>query len=104
MDMKIYDRSLAGAAAAGCTQTEETQKAANSSSGSQSSSASATGDQVELSGTLGRLSQALSYQGDQRTARVASLTAAYQSGTYQASAAGAARGLVSEALSGGQTA
>ena len=59
---------------------------------------------MELSGTLGRLSEALSTQGTERTAKVAALTTAYRSGNYQPNAAGASKGLVSEALSaaGGQ--
>ncbi|HTX35618.1 MAG TPA: flagellar biosynthesis anti-sigma factor FlgM [Bryobacteraceae bacterium] len=98
--MKVYDRSLAGAAA-GSTRTEDTQKAgSSSSSGTPSSSRSTSSDQVQLSGTLGRLSQALSAQGSQRAAKVAALSAAYRSGNYQPDAAGTAKGLVSEALSG----
>ena len=104
MDMKVYDRSLAGAAAAGSTRTEETQKTGGTSSGPVQSSRGSSGDQVQLSGTLGRLSQALSEQGAQRAAKVAGLAAAYQSGNYQPNAVGTARGLVSESLSsaGGQ--
>jgi anti-sigma28 factor (negative regulator of flagellin synthesis) len=105
MDMKVYDRNLTGAAAAGSTRTQDTQKVESSpSGGAQSSSRSSAGDQVELSGTLGRLSEALSTQGTQRTAKVAALAAAYRSGNYQPNAAGASKGLVSEALSaaGGQ--
>ncbi len=102
MDMKVYDRNLAGAGTVESTRAGDTQKAASSSSeGAQSSSRSASADQVELSGTLGRLSQALSAQGSQRAARVAELASAYQSGNYQPNSAGAARGMVSEALSGG---
>ena len=102
MDMKVYDRNLAGAAAAGSSRTEDTQKTANNQSGStHSSSRSAAGDQVELSGTLGRLSQALSAQGTQREAKVGALAAAYRSGNYQPNPAGTAKGLVSEALSSG---
>ena len=99
MDMKVYDRNLTGAAAAGSTRTEETQKAETRSAKTSSSTRSA-GDQVELSGTLGRLSQALSTQGTQRAAKVEALAAAYRSGTYQPNAGGASKGLVAEALSG----
>ena len=100
MDMKVYDRSLAGAGAAGSTRSEETQKAAGGRSAETHSAArSGAGDQVELSGTLGRLSQALSAQGTQRAAKVAALAASYRSGNYQPNSAGTAKGLVSEALS-----
>jgi anti-sigma28 factor (negative regulator of flagellin synthesis) len=100
MDMKVYDRNLTGAAAAGSTRTQDRQNAESSSSGgAQSSGLSGGGDQVELSGTLGRLSQALSAQGTQSASAVAELAAAYRSGNYQPNATGVSRGLVSEALS-----
>ena len=101
MDMKVYDRNLAGAAAAGSNRTEDTRKAGTASSSGTSSSRSTSGDQVQFSGTLGRLSQALSAQGSERAAKVAALSAAYRSGNYQPNAAGTAKGLVSEALSAG---
>jgi hypothetical protein len=102
MDIKVYDRNLTGAAAGSSARTENTQKTESSpSSGSQSSGRSNAGDQVEFSGTLGRLSQALSNQGTQRAAKVAALAAAYKSGNYVPNAAGASKGLVSEGLSAG---
>lgn len=99
MDMKVYDRNLAGAAA-GSTRTAETQKAETRSGNTSSSANRSGGDHVEISGTLGRLSQALSAQGTQRAAKVAALAAAYRSGAYQPDAAGTSKGLVAEALSG----
>jgi hypothetical protein len=100
--MKVYDRNLAGAASAGAAAAPDVQKAGtNPSGGAHSSHRNAAGDQVALSGTLGRLSQALSAQGNQGAARVAALTSEYRSGNYHPNAAGAARGLVSEALAGG---
>jgi anti-sigma28 factor (negative regulator of flagellin synthesis) len=100
MDIKVYDGNLAGAAASGSGRTADTQKVGgNAATGGLSSSSSAAGDQVQLSGTLGRVSQALSDQETQRAAKVAALSAAYRSGTYQPNPAGTARGLVSEALS-----
>jgi len=101
MDMKVYDRNLAGAAATGSTRTEGAQTTPGSSGRTQSSSQTASGDQVELSGTLGRLSAALSSQGTARAARVAALAHAYRSGTYEPNSAGTAKGLVAEALSAG---
>jgi anti-sigma28 factor (negative regulator of flagellin synthesis) len=101
MDMKVYDRNLTGAAAAGSSRTEDTRKAGGDSSSAASSGRGTSGDQVQLSGTFGRLSQALSVQGSQRAAKVAALTAAYRSGNYQPNAVGTAKGLVSEALSAG---
>ena len=102
MEIKVYDRNLTDAST-GTSRTQDTQKTENSASaGAQSSVRSSTSDQVQLSGTLGRLSQALSTQGAERTAKVASLAAAYRSGAYQPNAASAAaRGLVAEALSAG---
>jgi hypothetical protein len=99
MDMKVYDLNFTGAAAAGPTRTQDGQRAESSSSGAQSSGRSGAGDQVELSGTLGRLSQALSAQGTQSASTVAALATAYRSGNYQPNATGASRALVSEALS-----
>jgi hypothetical protein len=101
IEMKVYDRNQAGAASAGAALAPDVQKTgSNPSGGAQSSHRNAAGDQVALSGTLGRLSQALSAQGNQGAARVAALTSEYRSGNYQPNAAGTARGLVSEALSG----
>jgi len=101
MDMRVNDRNLTGATAE-FGRTQESQKTeCSASSGAQSTSRSAQGDQVELSGALGRLSQALNSQGTERAARVAALTAAYRSGSYQPNAMGASKGLVSEALSTG---
>jgi hypothetical protein len=105
MDIKVNDHNLTGAAAGSSARAENTQKAGSSpSSEPQSSSRSTAGDHVEFSGTLGRLSQALSNQGTQRAASVAALGAAYQSGNYVPNAAGASKGLISEGLSaaGGQ--
>lgn len=101
MEIKVYDRNLTGASE-GPSRPQDTQKTESSaSSGAQSSSRTAASDQVELSGTLGRLSQALSTQGTERAAHVASLAAAYRSGAYQPDSLGTSRGLVAEALSAG---
>jgi anti-sigma28 factor (negative regulator of flagellin synthesis) len=99
MDIKVYDRNPA-ALQGGVSRTQDSQKTGSgSASGAQSS---ATGsDQVQLSGALGRLSQALSAHGTARAGRVEALTAAYRAGNYQPNAAGASKGLVAEALAGG---
>ena len=104
MEMRIYDRNLTGASS-GCDSTRQTQKPESGSAGGAESSGRSTGaDQVEFSGALGRLSQALSTQGSERAARVAALASAYRSGNYQPNALGASHGMIAEALSaaGGQ--
>jgi hypothetical protein len=55
---------------------------------------------VEFSNTLGRLSNALTADDSARSAKVNQLAAQYQAGNYQPNAAGAANGLISEALVG----
>ena len=101
MDMKIYNRSLTGAQAE-AGRTQETQKTESSASnGTNSPGRTAGSDQVELSGALGRLSQALSTQGSARTEKVASLASTYGAGGYQPNAQGASKGLVAEAMSAG---
>jgi len=99
MDMKVYDRNLAGAGSTASTHTQDVQKTGSGVSGGSLAGRAGGGDQVSLSGTLGKLSQALSAQGSQRAARTAALASAYRSGTYQPNVAGTVKGLISEALS-----
>lgn len=97
--MKVYDRGLT---AAETGHAQDVQKLGNTSSGkSGARGADSSGDRVEFSGTLGRLSRTLATYDSSRASRVQSLAAQYQSGTYRPDSAGASRGLVSEALSAG---
>ena len=99
--MKIYDRSLTGAGTPEAGKTQESQKADRTSSGRADGSAAAGGDRVELSGALGRLSQALAAFGAGRSANVQELAAQYRSGNYQPDSAATSRSMVSEALAAG---
>ena len=100
--MRVYDMNLTGAAAAEAGRTQDTQRvdrtAASRTGGSGNGN---TGDRVEFSSTLGRLSRALEASGAERSARVQELAAQYQSGKYLPNAAAAAKGMVSEALAMG---
>ena len=58
--MKVYDTNLTGTCAAESGRAQETQRTERSGQGQGSRIGGAGGDQVELSGALGRLSQALS--------------------------------------------
>ncbi len=107
--MKLYDLNLTGSqaggagrsGAAGTERTQQTRQTEQSGASRAGGAASGSGgDRVEFSNTLGRLSHALSADEPGRAARVAHLQAQYQAGAYRPDASAAARGMVSEALSG----
>jgi len=99
--MKIYDNHIGGAGAGETQRIQDVQNTDLANAGGISPAGGPASDRVELSGTLGRLSQALtSFQSD-RAARVESLAVEYQRGNYQADSPAISRGLVSEALSVG---
>jgi hypothetical protein len=103
--MKIYDRDLTGAPATGSGRAQETRKTGGEGGSSASrASASQSGDRVEFSSGLGQLSRALGAFGADRASRVQSLTAQYQSGSYQADSLGTSRAMISEALTAGASA
>lgn len=97
--MRVQDRTSLGPAAAETGRTPETQKSGRDSTGRSGAVGSADGDRVELSSTLGRLSQAIATHTTQRAQRVQALAAEYQSGRYRPNSAATSRGLISEALS-----
>jgi anti-sigma28 factor (negative regulator of flagellin synthesis) len=96
--MKVYDRGLT---AAETGQTQDVQKLTNSAGKSSTRNADSTGDRVEFSGNLGRLSRTLSTYETGRASRVASLAAQYRSGAYQPDSTATSQGMLSEALSAG---
>src|SRR5882757_6496800 len=98
--MKIYDNNLGGAAAAETSRKQDIQQIDRSNTG-QSSAAGNSSDRVELSGTLGRLSRALSGFQTDRASRVQSLAAQYQEGTYHPDSTATSHSIVSEALDAG---
>jgi len=99
--MKVYDRNLSGASAAEAGRTQEAQQPNRSEQARAGSSRTGSEDRVELSGTLTRLSQALSAFGTSRASRVQALAAQYQSGNYSPDSLATSQGMVSEALSAG---
>src|SRR5437016_12630793 len=98
--MKIYDNNLGGAAAAETHRNQDIQQADRGSAGKSSAAGAAAQDRVELSGTLERLSRALSSPDTDRASRVHSLRAEYQNGSYRTNSAATSRGIVGEALAG----
>ncbi len=99
--MKIYDSNLGGAPATGAQRTQETQSADRTGGARATPSGGDGGDRVEFSGTLGRLSRALSTSESDRAGRVQSLAAQYQSGTYRPDSAATGRAMIAEALGAG---
>jgi len=97
--MRVYDVNLTSTSVAGSGRAQDTQKAGqagNSPAGG--AGTAATGDHVEFSSTLGRISQALAADGSGRASQVQALAAQYQSGRYQPDSLAISRGMISEAL------
>ncbi len=99
--MRVYDLNLTGAAAAETGRAQEAQRAEKTGAGGSPGGTAASGDRVELSSALGRLSEVLSAHGQERAARVQVLAAQYQAGNYRPDAAATAKGMVAEALAAG---
>ena len=93
--MKVTSQDLSGLGAAGASGAQEAQKPG---SGKGASSSGGGSDRVDFSSTLGSLSRAMSSDGSTRQAKIQSLTAQYQSGSYSADSGAIGRGLISEAL------
>jgi len=98
--MRINDRNLMGPAASETGRTPETQKL-DRTGASSSGAPESGGDRVEFSSSLGRLAQALSSHAAQRSSRVESLAALYQSGGYRADSQATSQSMISEALAAG---
>lgn len=98
--MKIYDQNISGASASQTGRAQEAQNASRAGGNkSEGSKAGASGDQVEFSGTLSRLSRTIGTFETGRAERVQQLAAQYQAGAYRPDPAGTSRGMISEALS-----
>ena len=93
--MKVYDRALTPAETGN---TQDVQKLGSGTGKSANRGADTSGDRVEFSGNLGRLSRTLSTYDTGRANRVQSLAAQYQAGAYQPDSAATSRGMISEAL------
>ncbi|MBZ5725989.1 MAG: flagellar biosynthesis anti-sigma factor FlgM [Acidobacteriia bacterium] len=100
--MRVYDRNLTGGPAAESGRAQETQKL-DRDAGARAASpgADGSGDRVELSSSLARLSRMISGYGSERSSRVQSLAAQYQSGSYRPDSLAISRGMIAEALSAG---
>jgi hypothetical protein len=98
--MKIYDRSLTGAAG-NTERSQETQGAGSAGRQSGAGRSSQSTDRVEFSSSLGSLSQAMASFGSNRASRVDALAALYRSGSFNPSSLDTSRALVSDALAGG---
>jgi anti-sigma28 factor (negative regulator of flagellin synthesis) len=99
--MKINDNHIGGACAGDTQRIQDIQNTDLPGTGGTGAATAREGDRVELSGTLGRLSQALTSFQSGRSARIDSLAVEYQRGTYQVDSPAISRGLVSESLSVG---
>jgi hypothetical protein len=97
--MKVYDSNLTGASAAESGRTHETVKIGrDQNTRSTGSRPGESGDRVELSSTLGRLSRALDTSRTDRASRTEALAAQYSSGKYTAESKTTSRAIVSEVL------
>jgi hypothetical protein len=94
--MKVNNQDLTGLGAASANRAQETHR--SSIAGANSSSGGSGTDRIDFSSTLGSLSRAMMTFGSDRGAKVQSLAAQYNAGTYTADSAAVSRGLVSEAL------
>ena len=78
--------------------TTETPKTGQDGTAKTPRAGSAEGDRVELSSTLGRLSQAIGTYANQRAERVHALATEYQAGRFRANSQVTSRALIAEAL------
>jgi anti-sigma28 factor (negative regulator of flagellin synthesis) len=99
--MRVYDTNLTPTSGAEAAHSQETQKAGRAGQMQTSRVGSASGDHVELSGALGRLSQTISAFHQDRARRVEALAAEYQGGRYRPDSTATSRAMVSEALAAG---
>ena len=101
--MRVQDRNPWGTSAPETGRTPETQKAGREETGRTSGARSSeSGDRVELSSALGRLSQAIATHNTQRGDRIQALATDYQRGTYRPDARQTSHAVVAEALSEGR--
>ena len=101
--MKIYDTNLTGTSASETGRAQESQKLNRAGTGKTPAGAGLDGatDRVEFSGTLSRLSRALTTFESSRASRIQTLSAEYQKGNYKPDSLATSRGIVSDALSTG---
>ena len=99
--MKIYDRNLTGTSATETGRAQESQNLSRAGTGKSPTRGGVDGsnDRVEFSGTLSRLSRALTTFKSTRASRVQALAVEYQSGKYKPDSAATSKGIVAEAIS-----
>ncbi len=97
--MRIYDRDLTGTPAAESNKTTESGRAGRENG---TGAAAQTGDHVQLSSGLGKLSRAISADTAGRNQRVTSLAVLYQNGNYRPDSSATSRAMVAEAISAGE--
>ena len=101
--MRIYDTNLTGTSASETGRAQESQKPSRAGTGKTPAGGGLdrSTDRVEFSGTLSRLSRALTTFESSRASRIQTLAAEYQKGNYKADSLATSRGIVSDALSAG---
>jgi flagellar biosynthesis anti-sigma factor FlgM len=77
---------------------ETSQIASSGKSGASAAGKNGAGDRVELSGFAGRVSQVMAQDASNRAERVAQLTAAVRSGSFQVDSAAVGRAMVKHAI------
>jgi hypothetical protein len=97
--MKISDSNQLGATGLG--RSKQAEALAGYGAGSAERREKAGGDQVELSGLAGRLSEVLRAESPDLAARLERLSLAVAAGTYRPAAADVGRSMVQEALAAG---
>jgi anti-sigma28 factor (negative regulator of flagellin synthesis) len=102
--MKIQNDGLTGSNPLESGRTAPVTSPANSSVPGGSKISGAEGDSVEISGISSRLAESNATDGVQRENRVSQLAALYARGEYQVNSSSLSRALVSQSLSGGESA
>ncbi len=99
--MRIYDVNLTGSSAAEAARAQEAQRTERGGSSRNAGVSSGSGDSIEFSSSLGRLSQTMASYASSRSSRVDALAAQFQSGAYRPDSTAISKGIVSEALASG---
>jgi anti-sigma28 factor (negative regulator of flagellin synthesis) len=98
--MKVYDVNLTGPSASESGRAQETQKA-DRESNSRTAAANSSGDRVELSGTMARISRAVSSYSADRSNKVQALAQQYRGGNYRPDSVKTSQGMIAEAQGSG---
>ena len=96
--MRIQDRNALESLTTKTARTNDTPAAERGQAARPGMVDSGGGDRVELSSTLGRLSQAIAAAATQRESRVQMLSTEYQQGNFRPDPIATGRGLISDAL------